>query len=364
MSIRGLFVLIFIVGMSNCIYAMNWQVTQLTDNTADDWQCRVSNGNVSWIGGANSSVHFFDGHEIQEISPSHYNGGLYMSGRKVAWNCASDVYYFDGSQTHNLTAGVDDWCQCWGVSDAYVAWTEKRDIYLHDGESLYQLTNDQIPKQNLVVSGDHVSWAANISYPSDGDDIFHYDGNVINQISNNNAMISYVDMYDARIVWQSFYIEAGNVFFDLLMSNEGSVVTLDDHVETLPYPSLSGQLVAWEAQDSDSGLNIIKYYDGIESCNLGRGRDPQVSGALIAYVGYSNVTHDYNVCLFDGEDVHQLTYGQRVRNPQIDGTTLVWEAWDGNDYEVFMATPLPEPGGLLWLGSAFLLVRKRRGLSI
>jgi glucose dehydrogenase len=67
---------------------------------------------------------------------------------------------------------------------------------------------------------------------------------------------------------------------------------------------------------------------------------------------------------YDGDEIVQLTNNEEYDGYlDLDGSTVVWRHHDGNDYEIFMAVRIPEPGmiGLAALGGLALLRRRRKG---
>ena len=65
--------------------------------------------------------------------------------------------------------------------------------------------------------------------------------------------------------------------------------------------------------------------------------------------------NDYEIVLYDGTTTTQLTNNSYDDSyPQVSGSNVVWHGSDGNDYEIFMASLVPEPSTIAMLISLAL----------
>ena len=71
-------------------------------------------------------------------------------------------------------------------------------------------------------------------------------------------------------------------------------------------------------------------------------REPQVSGTNVVWEGYDG--DEREIFLYNGATAKKLTDNSYADlGPQVSGSTVVWYGYDGNDYEIFMATFVPDP---------------------
>ncbi len=108
---------------------------------------------------------------------------------------------------------------------------------------------------------------------------------------------------------------------------------------TIEDPKVSGQGVVWESFKQSGNLQReIYYYNGSIVLRLTTNDfgdfDPQISDGHVVWWG--GVFNDFQIQLFDGTSVRQLSNGIRNQYPQIDGPNVVWQGYDGHDDEIFL----------------------------
>ena len=87
---------------------------------------------------------------------------------------------------------------------------------------------------------------------------------------------------------------------------------------------------------------------------------PQIYALNVVWQGYDG--NDYEIFNYDGTDTTQLTDNSYDDvDPDISGACVTWQGRkDGSDYEIFLAIPEPATLGLLLIGSLALLRRRSR----
>lgn len=184
-------------------------------------------------------------------------------------------------------------------------------------------------------------------------------------------------------------IDDSDIYLFDLASSETTAIATTLNNETNAQVNELGDVV-YELEFS-SGDQDIKFYDGItgQTINLASSfydeRNPQIAGNYISWEAYdgndyeiyrydiltgqtsqitNNVVDDYNAqvselgfVVFEREfsstdndvllytDSEVITLGNSFYdelNPQIEGNYVSWEAWDGNDYEIYSAEILDD----------------------
>ncbi|BAY27535.1 hemolysin-type calcium-binding region [Calothrix sp. NIES-2100] len=115
---------------------------------------------------------------------------------------------------------------------------------------------------------------------------------------------------------------------------------------TSPQLGISGNSIVWYDYSSYTSSNEIFFYNGIsggtpiELRNIGYSSDninPQISGNNVVWQGYDG--SDYEIFLYNSSSASKpikLTNNYNSdTSPQISGNNIVWHGYDGSDYEIF-----------------------------
>ncbi len=154
------------------------------------------------------------------------------------------------------------------------------------GWTISQLTNG-ISVGPPQLSGSNVVWE---EWDGNDTEIFMFNGNLINQLTDNDIRDEEPYVSGSNVVWQG-RLEDGNreIFF-----HNG---TTPQQISNSPGGDLHARI---------SGNNVVWW---------------QVNGDQIKH--------------FDGALTTTISNGASV-DPEIDGNTVVWRQFDGNDVEIFM----------------------------
>jgi Ca2+-binding RTX toxin-like protein len=188
----------------------NGQTTQqLSSNSAGNPEgIEVSGNNIAWVGsnGTNTHLYLYDGTTTKQITTAPLTLNLriqpefQISGNRVVWSTAvldangvlnnsnRDVYYFDGSQTKQLTNAPGSESQV-GFYQNKPIWVTNDDqfiqqIFTYENGKVKQITNDPngVIGNYSVVDG-LLAWD---SYDSNNNqsDVYAYNGTKVIALSN------------------------------------------------------------------------------------------------------------------------------------------------------------------------------------
>jgi len=140
-----------------------------------------------------------------------------------------------------------------------------------------------------------------------------------------------------------------------------TVISLYDGIQTIRmssnYPSDvnprindNGYVVwkAWTFFDGDFlGFGQIILYDGAETIQISNesssNQGPQINNKnQVVWEGWGDIS---GVFLYDGTNTTKIANNSGGESPQInDNGYVVWHYYDGNDYEIFLYTPVSASG--------------------
>ena len=321
-------------------------------------------------------IHLFDGQNVipltDNVRKDEYPqiSGTNVVGRYLGED-AAQVMLYDGATTTPLT-GTESEAGAPQISGSRVVWHDGTgQIFLYDGVTTVPVGSN--PGNDPVVSDTHVAWQG-----TDGGaevEIFLYDGATVTQLTHD------VDVFDmnpkisgGRVVWHTEeWVDdpaGGHLEMDAFFYDGSQVVQLSDNGLHQAGNAVSEEYVAWdELREPDSTDIKVLLFDGQDTVELtgGGGHDanPKADGSLVVWQGTTGIG-GHALFVYDGTSVIRLTDPDAgaVGDFDIDGTTIVWSAkMNGeDDYDIFMAQPVPEPVtmGLLAVGAMGLLRRRRR----
>jgi len=350
----------FVLGIQpNETKAADWEIfhydgtriTQLTDNSYDDWGAQVSGSNITWAG--NDKIFFYNGVEATQLGQdNHYAWTPQISGSNVVWtgrsqNGADDdeVYFFDGATVTQLTDNSvhdrdpqvsgsnivwehgDQICLYDGnqiveltngrglspdVSGSNVVWQSSSEIFLWDGTEVRQVTDNKINDRLPKISGSNVVWLAD----SDGGiddgrhlDLYFSDGQTITQLTTDSRLTrydySYYDISGSSVVWSGYQEDvdwddpySGTLDREIFLWNGSKTIQLTDNFETERCPRISGSNVVWEGTNFGFSSEIY-LYNGAEITRLTTNNYadglPEISGSDVVW--YGQVPEPANILL-------------------------------------------------------------------
>ncbi|MBE9217568.1 beta strand repeat-containing protein [Dolichospermum flos-aquae] len=283
-------------------------VTQLTNNSINDYAPAISGNNVVWTGDngyyGDDQIFFYNGTSTTQLTNNNYDDGSpKISGNNVVWSglngYSSEIFFYNGTSTTQLTNNsINDYAPA--ISGNNVVWTGlngySSEIFFYNGTSTTQLTNNNYPDNSPAISGNNVVW-----YGLDGYDneIYLYNGTSTIQLTNN----SYDDFN----------------------------------------PEISGNNVVWYGWDGTD--YEIFFYNGTSTTQLTnndyRDDSPQISGNNVVWRGYDGT--DYEIFFYNGTSTIKLTNNSYDDgSPAISGNNVVWYGYDGTDYEIYQTNFIPQ----------------------
>ncbi|MBL7218525.1 MAG: hypothetical protein ISS69_00285 [Phycisphaerae bacterium] len=317
-----------------------WTIEQITDNEVNDRYPQPSGSDIVW--------QRHDGADWEII--------LYHSGAELpplTNNATSDEY--------PTISGDNVFWQQWDGNDNELF------HYKISTTVIQPWTNNSRHDQYPHVSGDTLVWEG-LDGQLDGNDWEIFSDDIANgpgetRVTNNSVLDSDARVSGDRIVWEGW--DGGDL--DIFLSDGGVISQLTTNSVNDSNPDVSSGAVVWQRSDGDAEIML---YDGILTSPItGDDRfdvNAVVSDTLLVWRHQDATTAaDYEIMMLAVGNVYQLTDNDFPDGQaDIDGDTIVWEGWDGHDWEIFTTTIptaiLPEPCTITLLALGSLAVLKRR----
>ncbi len=264
-------------------------------------------------------------------------------GDKVVWQGTGgtdagtddEIFYFDGNTIIQLTENsVPD--RNPEISELGIVWergngTTQEIIFWNGSESA--LTSNAVFDGESSISSQRVSWQQGSGAALE---IWSYDG--VNPPINisNNAVVDVQSYADAgQVIWVTDSVPNRKV----LRFNGNSTAILGTSEYSIEDPRSDGVYAAWEGfKAGTTNDREIYFYNGVVLTRLTTNTfgdfDPQISDGNVAWWG--GIFNDFQISLYDGNTVREISTGIRNQFPQLDGRNVVWQGYDGQDDEIFL----------------------------
>jgi beta propeller repeat protein len=317
-------------------------ITQLTNNSYDDYNPLISGNKVTWYGYPNfndSEIYFYDGKKTVQVTDNNtYDSPSDISGSNVVWQGYDgnddEIYLYNGTKTVQLTDNnlydysprVDGNQVVWY---AYPPDYSDSEIYLFDGSKTIQLTDNNTYDYSPQISGKNVVWSG---YDGNDEEIYLYDGTKTIQLTDNNTYDSSPQISGNNVVWSGY---DGNDE-EIYLYDGTKTIQLTDNNTYDSSPQISGNNVVWSGYDGND--YEIYLYDGTKTIQVTDNNfyesSPQIDGNRVVWSSYDG--NDEEIYLYDG-DVTKLTDNNTSDySPQISGDKVVWSGYDGSDSEIYL----------------------------
>ena len=335
---------------SGWLLGADWQITQLTDNTYDDQNAKISGGYAAWEGwdGHDWEIFFYDG-AVTQLTNNDYDD-IYpeICGDRVAWvgsvaTGGQEIFLYDDSTVTQLTYG-GDWNSSPHLSDVDVVWTGA------DATSSYVCQYTSAGTRTLPYGiGDPRTDGSRVVYRgNDGDsiEIFVFDGTTSTKITDTADDEQRPRMSGDNIVWElKDWWDREVCFYD------GSTITpvSGNDSEDDSSPRVSGSYMVWShweylsdyeirLYDHETGTTTQLTYDRKNDLNA------EIDGSLIVWE--SSGTAGIDLMVYDIEEERKTELvrdSEIVQQPDISENMIVWHGSDGSDTEIFLAVLDTEP---------------------
>lgn len=253
------------------------------------------------------------------------------------------------------------------------------DIFIYEIDSALttQITDNQRQKTTPQLHNGQIIWASvNISNTpfSDAGEIYTYDIEtaVITQITDNDTGDFNPDIYAGGMVW--LHVERGQTQI-LYRDITGETTLLTENADPDSMPQINERWIVWTVRNDNNRRDIL-LYDLLTATEIqlsARGlanTPPMLSETGVVWEAYDGDNTD--IFYYDGEMIHPITANEQSDfSPYLDANGIVWVgARDGrrnifhhelneaittqitfNDYN---ASPQIEDGWIVWLGDTDL----------
>jgi len=225
------------------------------------------------------------------------------------------------------------------VSGQTVVWQRgigsAAEIWLRDDHRILRLTQDGFADELPEVDGSLVVWQHD-----DGTDleVMEFDGQTTSFVTDNTVDDSCPVAAGGFIGWRGTSPPYGRDFY-LFPHAGGSQITGDADGADDECPRGSAGNFAWSKLDNGD-RNVWAWFESLDdlyqiTTSAVEQSSPAISGERVAYVEGTGSAADIRLFdLADGSDIALTADGSEDRNPQIQGNRVVWEHFDGTNWEI------------------------------
>ncbi len=316
------------------VWAVEYAVTQFTNNEYNNYFPSISNGQIAWYTqtpDGSGLFYLYDGHQIKPIgnftnNPNNYNSPHpKISNGQVVWHSFDgnndQIFLYDGGQPIPISnSGYDNFFP--SISNGQIAWSgydgNTYQIYLYNPNASPEVIPvpnpyNTIDNRSPCINNGQVAWSG---YDGNGYNIYLYDPNAspeVRQISdpNTTAYNWDVNINNGKIAWAG-YSPGGSYQIYLYDGGQPKPITNNALQNYFPCLDNDGKLV-WESHNYSGGYHVdIFLYDS--------GQTTQITNAKV----YSEfpILWSYDPVMNNGE--------------------IGWDSYCGTSEQIFLATPKKE----------------------
>jgi beta propeller repeat protein len=342
-----------------------FEQTKLTNNDINDTNPHIAgNGDISWeressennhniwyYGAENEASRAIANNPSNETDPyiSSQEEKTYIVYEREMGAENTNIYYWNSEGVNTVVADTPNNETNPEVYGDYVVYEyestpENKDIYLYNqsNETTIEIANSESNEYNAHLFGDYVIYESESS--AGNTDIYRYDitnGETTEIATTANGETNAQVWGNGHVVYE---YQSGNNNSDIRYYDNitGQTVTLADSIYNETHGDIAGQYIAWQGWDGND-WEVYRYDIASQTTERLTDNDvndyaPEVSAD--GYVVYQHDVSENNSDIYLYTDTGTLTLGQSQYNEtnyEIYGSQVTWQAWDGNDWEVYAA---------------------------
>ncbi|MGA1871847.1 MAG: hypothetical protein ACMUJM_25275 [bacterium] len=349
------------------IEADSYTITQITNNSYDDFCPRINNrGEIVWCGyyGYNqqrdakknyAEIFYYHDKNITQLTKNRYNDNNHSINNRgeIVWNGDrktghNEIFHFNGKSLITLTASlgikpirdrtfsprIND--KGYIVFEGFYGDDDLRKLILYDGNTVHEIMDNATSYESVQMNNQgEIAWKI---YEKGKSTIFFYDGNKVHKIFDSPNKINSLKIdNNASLVWSLSDGKDQEIF----LCNERNITKMTHNIfnDSNPQINAKGQIV-W------CGNNKIFFYDGnritqiMNNTQYVHSLQINEQGHVIWTQGNSKSQNSkYTMYLYDGKSIMRFAEGVRKNaSPMINNRgDIVWSGYDGKDYEIFLA---------------------------
>lgn len=192
------------------------QTIRVTDNEVNDRNAQFYGSQIVWESldaaekGGDYEILLYNNGQTQRLTDNQtYDSLKIVEGNYILWTSFNQItfqdelFVYDGIKTLQLTAnGFDNYSYDIDTDGQNIVWLKNNDVYLYDGNNTQQITNDGVYKSNVQVSGNKIVWLGDDYSNGYDTEVFLYDGSTTTQLTNNDFYKTNLLVDGENIVWQ------------------------------------------------------------------------------------------------------------------------------------------------------------------
>ncbi|MBU0506852.1 hypothetical protein KJ708_12755, partial [bacterium] len=252
-------------------YNINSQTTnQITFDETEKRTIRIENNYISWISRSEitgeSDIYYFNINTNLTTKLASFVSEYDIDGERIvftngSWNEPRKLYLYDiSSETFTYIEASNPYGM--DLDRGYIAWKQNNEIFLYSipEGTTSQVTNDNEYKQNIILSGEHITWK---NHPQSNIYLYDINTQTTTQLTNEDIQWRDVVLESNYLAWvESIKDSNDKVFLYNIEQNETTQIASEEGY--LENPDISGEYLAWISDNP--GFDNIKLYH--PSCNL------------------------------------------------------------------------------------------------